>query len=173
MSLFKQHWFTRKAAAKEGFLYVISNPSMPGLVKVGMTSKSPAERMKSLYSTSVPTPFEAEYFALCRDRMKSEAIAHQVLKSWRVSSRREFFRLSPDEAIAKVHFALSDAKVIYSKHKPRRYQHKKFSWFRTAAVFAALVIPWSETSIAITSPAVINPTDINTSVIDKPVTVRQ
>jgi len=133
---------------------------MPGLVKVGMTSKSPAERMKSLYSTSVPTPFEAEYFALCRDRMKSEAVAHQVLKSWRVNSRREFFRLAPEDAIAKVHFALSDAKVIYSKHKPRRYRRKRFHWFRTATVLAALVIPWSETSIATTENNAMDTTTI-------------
>jgi len=150
MPLFPKRWFNRKAVAKEGYLYVISNPSMPGLVKVGMTSKAPVERMKSLYSTSVPTPFEAEYFALCGDRMKSETIAHQILKPWRVNSRREFFRVSPEVAIAKVHFALGDAKVIYTKHKPRRYQRNVFFNFRTAAVIAALVIPWSETSIATT-----------------------
>lgn len=160
MSLFPKLWFTRKATVKEGFLYVISNPSMPGLVKVGMTSKSPAERMKSLYSTSVPTPFEAEYFALCRDPMKSEAVAHQVLKTWRVNSRREFFRLSPEDAIAKIHFALRDAKVIYSKHKPRRYRRSRFHWLRHAAVIAALVIPWSETSIATTEAEVVDPQTI-------------
>ena len=153
MSLFPKNWFHRKATANEGFLYVISNPSMPGLIKVGMTSKSPAERMKSLYSTSVPTPFEAEYFALCKDRKKCEALAHKALQSWRVNSRREFFRLSPEDAIAKVHYALSDAKVIYSRHKPRRYRRSRFHWFRIAAVVAALVIPWSEISIATTDSA--------------------
>ncbi len=141
MSLFPKHWFHRKAAAKEGFLYVISNPSMPGLVKVGMTSKPPAERMKSLYSTSVPTPFEAEYFALCKDRIKSEAVAHQVLKSWRVNSRREFFRLAPEVACAKVHYALGDAKVIYSRQRPRRYHGRQLGWIRQIAALTALATP--------------------------------
>lgn len=150
MSLFPKHWFNRKAAAKEGYLYVISNPSMPGLVKVGMTSKSPAERMKSLYSTSVPTPFEAEYFALCRDRMQSEAVAHEVLKPWRVNARREFFQLSPEDAIARVHYALSDTRVIYSNHKPRRFRRIRIHWLRVAAVVATLIVPWSEISIATT-----------------------
>jgi hypothetical protein len=141
MSLFPQSWFHRKAKDAEGYLYVISNPSMPGLVKVGMTSKAPAERMKSLYSTSVPTPFEAEYFALCRDRVKSESIAHQALKAWRVNSRREFFRMAPEHAIAKIHYALSDAKVIYSRHRPRRHNGSLLRWVRNLAVVSAMATP--------------------------------
>ena len=141
MSLFPKHWFRSKAAAKEGYLYVISNPSMPGLVKVGMTSKQPEERMKSLYSTSVPTPFEAEYFALCKDRKKNEDIAHKALKSWRVNSRREFFRLTPEDAVARIHFALDDAKVIYSRQRPRRYRGRQPRWIHRIAALAALATP--------------------------------
>jgi hypothetical protein len=141
MSLFPQQWFNRKAKAREGYLYVISNPSMPGLVKVGMTSKSPAERMKSLYSTSVPTPFEAEYFALCKDRLKSEAVAHQALKSWRLNSRREFFRMAPEDAIAKIHYGIDDARVIFSRHRLRKTDRGAHRWIRALAALTALATP--------------------------------
>ena len=141
MPLFPPNWFHRKAKDAEGYLYVISNPSMPGLVKVGMTSKAPAERMKSLYSTSVPTPFEAEYFALCRDRLKSEAIAHKALHNWRVNSRREFFRMAPELAIKKIHRALGDAKVIYSRHQPCRDRGAALRWVRNIAAVTAMATP--------------------------------
>lgn len=40
-------------------VYVLTNPSMPGLVKIGKTTqKEVSERMTQLYTTGVPTPFE-------------------------------------------------------------------------------------------------------------------
>ena len=40
-----------------GVIYILSNPAMPGLVKLGKTTNLPA-RLKSLYGTGVPVPFQ-------------------------------------------------------------------------------------------------------------------
>ncbi|MBT4763384.1 GIY-YIG nuclease family protein, partial [Candidatus Woesearchaeota archaeon] len=42
-------------------VYVLINPSIPDIVKIGMTSDL-TTRMRSLYNSSVPVPFEC-YFA--------------------------------------------------------------------------------------------------------------
>ena len=43
-------------------VYLLTNPSIPGLVKIGMTTRDNVEaRMKELYGTGVPAPFERQY----------------------------------------------------------------------------------------------------------------
>ena len=60
----------------KGFVYVLSNASMPGLIKVGMTTKVPDGRAKELSSdTSTPTPFIVEYYALFDDMEKAESLS--------------------------------------------------------------------------------------------------
>ena len=45
-----------------GYVYILSNPVMPGLVKIGMTERENLDaRLKELYSTGVPVPFVCEY----------------------------------------------------------------------------------------------------------------
>ena len=40
-------------------VYVLTNPAMPGIVKIGMTEREDVQRrMTELYSTGVPLPFE-------------------------------------------------------------------------------------------------------------------
>ena len=43
-----------------GVIYILSNPTMPGLVKLGKTTNLPA-RLKSLNSTGVPVPFQCVF----------------------------------------------------------------------------------------------------------------
>jgi hypothetical protein len=46
---------------RRGYIYVLSNPSMPGIVKVGRTFREPRARAAELSaSTGVPTPFKIE-----------------------------------------------------------------------------------------------------------------
>ncbi len=45
-----------------GIVYVLSNRAMPGLVKIGMTTRPELDaRLKELYTTGVPVPFDVEY----------------------------------------------------------------------------------------------------------------
>ena len=45
-----------------GIVYLLTNPVMPGLVKIGMTAQEDInKRMKELYTTGVPVPFECQF----------------------------------------------------------------------------------------------------------------
>ena len=82
-----------------GYVYILSNPSMPGLVKIGCTDRSLDERISELSSsTGIPTPFQLEYSVCLRDHAKAERDIHQTLVTHRVSGSREFFTVSVEVA---------------------------------------------------------------------------
>lgn len=63
-----------------GFLYAIRNEAMPGLLKIGFTSRSVQERISEFdSSTVVPTPFETVFYFACSEPQSDEALAHEVL----------------------------------------------------------------------------------------------
>ena len=47
----------------EGIVYVLTNPAMTGIVKIGKTTRGMSARLSELYSTGVPLPFECAYAA--------------------------------------------------------------------------------------------------------------
>ena len=65
-----------------GFIYVLVNSSMPGLVKIGKTTRRPSDRVRELSGvTGVPTPFVVayeEYFADCDE---AETYLHSNLSN--------------------------------------------------------------------------------------------
>ncbi|AFY30957.1 GIY-YIG nuclease family protein [Calothrix sp. PCC 7507] len=82
-----------------GFVYVLTNASMPDLVKVGLTSWLPEDRAKSLYTTSVPDAFEVAYRTITSWPQAVEQKSHHLLNENRVNPKREFFRVKVEEAI--------------------------------------------------------------------------
>ena len=89
----------RKLPKDQGYIYIASNPTMPYIVKVGITRQSPEVRVKALgASTNMPTPFHLEYARLVLYPRKVEAAVHQKLREYRVNKKREFFRCKPEEA---------------------------------------------------------------------------
>lgn len=83
-----------------GWVYVLSNPSMPRMYKVGMTTNSPKARAKEISSaTGVPTPFVVEASFFCDNPARSEAAIHNSLSDWRVNQSREFFSLDLEEIL--------------------------------------------------------------------------
>ncbi|NBE99705.1 GIY-YIG nuclease family protein [Nonomuraea sp. KC401] len=89
-----------------GFVYVVSNRAIPEMVKVGFTTKLAEKRARQLYSTSVPYPFDVEFRAAASHWRAVEAFAHQLLGTWRVNPRREFFAVTAKDAIENVRDAL-------------------------------------------------------------------
>lgn len=78
-----------------GFIYFLTNPSMPGLVKIGHTTKHPRERMKELSaSTSCPEQFELLAFFGHEDSAYAEREIHRELGQYRLNDRREFFKMT-------------------------------------------------------------------------------
>lgn len=76
---------------------------MPGLVKIGMTTQEDIDRrMKELYTTGVPVPFECQF--ACRvkksDCAKIEKALHKAFEPQRINANREFFRIQVDQAKA-------------------------------------------------------------------------
>ena len=86
----------------KGLVYVLTNSAMPGLVKIGMTTRSNMDiRMKELYSTGVPVPFECAYACEVKasDCAKIEHALHTAFAPNRINANREFFSISPQQAI--------------------------------------------------------------------------
>lgn len=87
----------------DGSVYCMSNPSMPGILKIGIVEiegKTPEDRARELFTTGVPMPFKVE-FARCgvRTPREKERALHAILErqGYRVYPRREFFRMSVDD----------------------------------------------------------------------------
>ena len=90
----------RESHSKAGWLYVITSPSLPGLVKLGCTRRlNPSIRIKELSSSSLPEPFHAHCFVFSDDCFELENNIHKYFDKERVNHDREFFRIEPKEAI--------------------------------------------------------------------------
>jgi hypothetical protein len=99
-----------------GFVYLLSNPSMPNIVKIGSTERTIKERISELSSvTSLPTPFVVEYYLLVEDPIYFEKNIHEELKDYRVNEKREFFQISVEEAVKKFHKLRSDSLALEMK----------------------------------------------------------
>lgn len=84
-------------------VYVLSNPAMPGLVKIGRTSRDRLQaRMDELHGTGVPLPFRCECAIEVEDERGAdiELALHEAFAPVRVSPSREFFQLAPDQPAA-------------------------------------------------------------------------
>lgn len=94
---------TVPASQRPGFVYVLSNPSMKGLFKIGSTDRHPSIRAAELSQmTGVPTPFVVQTFYEVTDRTKAERAVHAHLSRWRVDGGREFFEIGRDDALVGV-----------------------------------------------------------------------
>lgn len=85
-----------------GIVYLLVNEAMPGLVKIGKTSRCDLKkRMKELFTTGVPLPFECVY--ACRVKLSHmdelEKALHTAFAPNRVNENREFFRISPTQPL--------------------------------------------------------------------------
>jgi len=85
---------------QKGLVYVLSNPAMPGLVKIGQTTNEITSRMNELNTTGVPLPFECLFACEVDDCKVVENALHKAFYPNRVNPRREFFEIDPDQAIA-------------------------------------------------------------------------
>ena len=82
----------------KGYIYILSNPLMEGLLKIGYTERTPEERVAELQGTGVPSDFVLECAYLSKDPQGDEKAIHERLEKYRVNKKREFFRLDLDQA---------------------------------------------------------------------------
>lgn len=95
----KRHPLDRDSEGKY-WVYILSNDSIPGMVKIGYTKLTPEERAKQIsIGAGVPTPFKVEFAFKCHEGEFLENEIHKYLDSYRISNNREFFMIEINEAI--------------------------------------------------------------------------
>ena len=96
-----------------GWIYCISNPAMPGLLKIGMTERTPDIRLSeaNTSNTWIPMPFVLEMAKRVTNPEQKEKTLHKLLEQYteRINPRREFFRVTLEEV--KVFFDLIDGEM--------------------------------------------------------------
>lgn len=80
-----------------GYIYCFSNPSMPGIYKIGMTRREVETRLKESNSSDTwrpPTEYVVEFYRKVNNPLLVERKVHEMLNrsSIRISEHREFFR---------------------------------------------------------------------------------
>jgi len=86
----------------EGYIYCFTNESMPGILKIGMTERTPEKRLNEANEHDTwrpPTPYNFELAKKVSDAYSKEKKLHKLLEkyTYRIHPRREFFRASVED----------------------------------------------------------------------------
>jgi hypothetical protein len=93
-----------------GWVYVITNEAMPGLVKIGYSTKDPALRAAELSHTGSPHPYSVAYDVLVNEPRTIETIAHAALAEKREG--KEWFRCSIEIAVKTIRQVVGEGLLI-------------------------------------------------------------
>ena len=110
-----------------GYVYVMSNPSMPNLLKIGVTQNSVEERKRNLSQhTGVPTPFQVEYECEVEDCYGIEKLIKSIFAPCRVNPKKEFYNVNVPQVVALLQLVEirntteeATAELADSKRNPR------------------------------------------------------
>ena len=86
-------------SSTEGQVYIVTNPSFPEWVKVGMAVDA-EDRLRGYQTSSPFRDYELFYSWSVHDRRSAESEAHSILKEWTAGKKNEWFKCSP--AFARV-----------------------------------------------------------------------
>ncbi len=87
------------------YIYILVNPSVPGICKIGYTTTTVYDRVKQINgATGVITPWDPIFSYKCSDGRALEREIHEELELMgvRVNNRREGFAIDTDSARAIV-----------------------------------------------------------------------
>ena len=91
--------YTNRDGDFDSWVYIMSNPTMPGYYKIGYTKNTPEERAKQISNaTGVIVPMKVEWAFHCYNGFALEQECHHKLEMYRVNNNREFFQMPLDEA---------------------------------------------------------------------------
>ena len=93
---------------------------MPGILKVGMTNRTPVIRLGEANASDTwrpPSPYKIEFSKKVSDASAKENTLHTLLEQYteRIHPRREFFRVSPEEV--RKFFDLMDGEMWVETRK--------------------------------------------------------
>lgn len=98
-----------------GNVYILSNPSMPGLLNVGASYELPGEVVGALSrAAGVPALFRVEFYAEVEDVPRARALLHAALDMYRTSDDRDFFQLPVARATCVVEAVLRELERVRS-----------------------------------------------------------
>jgi hypothetical protein len=75
----------------KGYVYILTNEAMPGLLKIGKTTRNVDQRASELTHTGIPFPFDVAESVFSPDCSELERWMHEALADCRVNLQREFF----------------------------------------------------------------------------------
>lgn len=105
----------------KGHVYILTNASLPGMVKIGMTRNNPHNRASQLSTTGVPNKFKVFGYVYVDEPNEVELKVHRKLAKHRVSKRREFFKISPDIALSALEEVSGEHEVLRKEKEVRIY----------------------------------------------------
>ena len=82
-------------------MYVLINPKISDLVKIGFTRRSPRKRAKELSGSWVPGEYKVAHKVEVGDPEKVERRVHTELSNQRVRGG-EFFEVEPERAVQAI-----------------------------------------------------------------------
>lgn len=82
-----------------GYIYCFSNPSMPDIMNVGMTYKTPEDILNEANASahSPPTPFKIEFTKYVTDAQTKIQVLQTLLEQYTLRLRGDYFRVSLGE----------------------------------------------------------------------------
>jgi hypothetical protein len=142
-----------KKSVRMGWVYILTNPAMPGLVKIGCTGRTPTERARDLSDkTGVPARFVVAWACPVSDWQAVEGLTHIRLGDCRPNRGREFFACSVDQgrrAITRAARAYMRPAWLRLLIGPRRVVARPPSLYRRPTGDGLLVVTLAATLVAV------------------------
>ena len=89
--------FDANLSFNEGYVYVLENHGIPGILKIGYTDRAVQDRIREINSgTGVVTPWYSISHFHCKSPKHIETLVHQSLSTYRVN--KEGFNVSLKQA---------------------------------------------------------------------------
>lgn len=99
-----------------GFVYILSNKLMPGILKIGFTERRVEDRVQELNkSTGVPSDFDIEVYFPTDSPSENEARVHKLLSEFRIKNK-EFFKISLDQALRIMSKVFVFSPVVFNEN---------------------------------------------------------
>lgn len=99
-----------------GWVYIISNKAMPGILKIGYTERTPYIRAYELYNTGCPYPYKVDYSIYVNKPYEVEQKTHELQHSTNVG--KEWFSCSQEQAIEAISNAIEICEAVVEKRDP-------------------------------------------------------
>ena len=83
-------------SAPIGYVYCFSCDTMPGMYKIGMTTRKIDDRLSDANRSTtwqLPNAYKCELFKRVHHPYKKEQTIHKLLEDYRITNRREFFKI--------------------------------------------------------------------------------